>query len=933
MARFSVLLLAAIALYAHPACASLKDTILGVKNAHNAAAADARLKHIQASNAASTNVAPTPNVDLANAAVLADDGTSLQVYTSTSVPSDAPAACQTALIASVACNSTILVLSEDQDWSTDELDLMCTSACTTALYAYRSGVASACGSYMITDPFDGSLYPATLAADTVLADYNTACERDSSGSYCAPIFATFPDVPTGDQGVLGWPQSDLCSECTMGALNITISNPSTYTVDAWNALQSALKICGANFAAYNVTNPPTPAVPVPGPSSTPLGSNTTSSNICALTGRNITVTGNSTCSALAAQYSVTASDVLQNNPVLNNANCTNGVLPGAKLCVPQACTLFTPNGTQTCDDVVKAVNQGQLAGAGQTITAVQLTAWNPSLQYICLTHTLLDSSTPICVTPHGGWPAVAADPGANGGNPVATPTAVAPPPGQTMPGTTAQCGEWVFASTGSNCNQLLLNSGVTFDDFRLLNTGIDENCFNLWANYWYCIVPYPPLSNWAAGASITDGQASATVLSMSLPPPPTVTSAPYDIPPPAYATPPSNIAPGTITAGCSFYYNVTSDDVSASDACTTLATNWGMDPDLFAFYNNDTAHPCPQLVADESVCLMVLNTTAAGEGMGPANKMAGSGPYGCRAWYTIAKNDNCGPVASKFGLSSQQFFALNPELFTDCTNLVLGAAYCVSPPPPAAIPPSTSTTGPTSSTTTTTSSAAPSQTIAAGSWTNCTNYYQVQSGGNCPMIEAMFGISQSDFLKWNPEIKGDCSNLDIQRYCVAGTPAACGKTYTVVSGDVCSLVESKNGISDATLHALNPWIDANCDLQVGQSICVGAPAAPPTNIAPGSWTNCTSYYQVVANDNCNKIETTAGISFTDLLKWNSGINTACTNLDLDSYCVAGSPKTCGKTYTVVSNDFCSLVESKNSISDDTLALSFFCFDLLISIHL
>jgi hypothetical protein len=36
---------------------------------------------------------------------------------------------------------------------------MCTSACTTALYAYRSGVASACGSYMITDPFDGSLYP------------------------------------------------------------------------------------------------------------------------------------------------------------------------------------------------------------------------------------------------------------------------------------------------------------------------------------------------------------------------------------------------------------------------------------------------------------------------------------------------------------------------------------------------------------------------------------------------------------------------------------------------------------------------------------------------------------------------------------------------------------------------------------------------------
>jgi hypothetical protein len=109
MARLSALLLASIALYAHPARASLKDTILGVKNAHNTAAADARLKHIQALNAASTNVAPATNVDLAS--VLADSATSLQVYTNTSVPSDAPAACQTALIASVACNSTILVLS------------------------------------------------------------------------------------------------------------------------------------------------------------------------------------------------------------------------------------------------------------------------------------------------------------------------------------------------------------------------------------------------------------------------------------------------------------------------------------------------------------------------------------------------------------------------------------------------------------------------------------------------------------------------------------------------------------------------------------------------------------------------------------------------------------------------------------------------------
>ena len=60
------------------------------------------------------------------------------------------------------------------------------------------------------------------------------------------------------------------------------------------------------------------------------------------------------------------------------------------------------------------------------------------------------------------------------------------------------------------------------------------------------------------------------------------------------------------------------------------------------------------------------------------------------------------------------------------------------------------------------------------------------------------------------------SDLALDSYCVAATPKTCTKTYTVVSGDFCSLVESKNSISDATLRSLNPWLDANC----GQSLCI-----------------------------------------------------------------------------------------------------------------
>jgi hypothetical protein len=105
-------------------------------------------------------------------------------------------------------------------------------------------------------------------------------------------------------------------------------------------------------------------------------------------------------------------------------------------------------------------------------------------------------------------------------------------------------------------------------------------------------------------------------------------------------------------------------------------------------------------------------------------------------------------VETKFKLSAAQFFALNPEvktyvttyqtselsdiLLSDCTNLGLGAAYCVGAPPDGVIPNSTSTTGPTS----TSSTPTPTPTVAAGSWTNCTSYYQVQANDNCNIIES-----------------------------------------------------------------------------------------------------------------------------------------------------------------------------------------------------
>ena len=42
----------------------------------------------------------------------------------------------------------------------------------------------------------------------------------------------------------------------------------------------------------------------------------------------------------------------------------------------------------------------------------------------------------------------------------------------------------------------------------------------------------------------------------------------------------------------------------------------------------------------------------------------------------------------------------------------------------------------------------------------------------------------------------------------------------------------------------------------------------PSNIAAGSFTNCTSYQTVESGDTCSTLEADNNIAFSDLLRWN-----------------------------------------------------------------
>ena len=88
-------------------------------------------------------------------------------------------------------------------------------------------------------------------------------------------------------------------------------------------------------------------------------------------------------------------------------------------------------------------------------------------------------------------------------------------------------------------------------------TEINANCSNLLANYYYCVEPYPAFSTTTTTALATTGTNFTMITTFSYPlVTATATSLSYEtITAPGVAAP-TNVAPGTRTAACGYYYDI-----------------------------------------------------------------------------------------------------------------------------------------------------------------------------------------------------------------------------------------------------------------------------------------------------------------------------------------------------------------------------------------
>ena len=421
---------------------------------------------------------------------------------------------------------------------------------------------------------------------------------------------------------------------------------------------------------------------------------------------------------------------------------------------------------------------------------------------------------------------------------------------------------------------------------------LNANCTNLWLGYYYCVIPYPPLSATSATAPLITGTAGSVYAY----PIPTANYTPIlytQVITPAGVPAPTNVANGTRQVACGYYYTVQvrlflclrvfnsirstqSGDTVASiakltntttagliswnpelstgtpsglvvgkaicvkfptgdytlfpapipsnlaqaakvntstcaeyytiksgDSCAGIETNFALTNTKFLALNPGVNAQCTNIVIGQAYCVFSIYASSSATTGPPSNVATGTITTNCTGYHTIVTGDSCGSIETNYNITDTLFHSMNPELTSTCTNLVIGDAYCIGTSN------TTSTTGPPSN-------------LASGSLANCTKYDTVVSGQSCTTIVATYSITLSDFFRWNPEVNTTCTNIVLQKaYCVAGGGNACKKEYTVVSGDSCGAIETKESVTAANLRTFNPWLDANCDLQPGQRLCVG----------------------------------------------------------------------------------------------------------------
>ncbi|OBT87560.1 hypothetical protein VE02_03777 [Pseudogymnoascus sp. 03VT05] len=370
-----------------------------------------------------------------------------------------------------------------------------------------------------------------------------------------------------------------------------------------------------------------------------------------------------------------------------------------------------------------------------------------------------------------------------------------------------------------------------------------------------------------------------------------------DAPHTTYHTTPDKPTMTGIAANCNkFYAVVTGDD------CETVAAAFKITKQQFLAWNPAVSSDCTtNFWLGESYC---VGTGKAGVSSTKSTKSTKStnsdAPHttvhtkpdkptqtgticNCNKWYDVVEGDDCGTIATVFGIKLADFLKMNPAVSSDCaTNFWLGNSYCVGTSTGACTtststkPHSTSTISssysiipqPSSSyvqvTRSTATSWPPTQT-QAGQVPYCNKWKLVYPGDTCASIQARYSTSMSldDFKSWNPALGAKCTNLFANYY-------------------VCVGIQSQTSATHNTT-ATSQWYPPYTSTVHPTPNSTFVPSPTQSGIPP----SCMAFYQATTNDTCESIIKEEGyVSLDELKEYNPALGSDCSGLiPGDYYCV------------------------------------------------
>lgn len=210
--------------------------------------------------------------------------------------------------------------------------------------------------------------------------------------------------------------------------------------------------------------------------------------------------------------------------------------------------------------------------------------------------------------------------------------------------------------------------------------------------------------------------------------------------------------------------------VVSGDQCGIIAADYGISLSQFYAWNPAVGTSCSYLDLGDYVCISVIGqkptttfvtsttTTTPGNGISTPTPYQTGMASNCDAFHLVVSGDQCGIIASQYGISLENFYAWNPAVGNSCQYLDLGDYVCVG------------TTGNAPSPTTTTpGNGIPTPTpYQTGMTTNCDSFHLVVSGDQCGILAYDYHISLDQFYSWNPAVGSSCRYLDLGYYVCVG---------------------------------------------------------------------------------------------------------------------------------------------------------------------